>query len=90
MNKVIQGVIHGNTIELSENLGLADGQSVQVVVQAAEPPRPWGDGIRKSAGGPGGLMERRGRQDPRGDLPGSQKVYDLRPRQLTSSPNSKA
>jgi hypothetical protein len=50
MNKIIQGVIHGNTIELSENPGLADGQSVQVVVQAVEPPRPWGEGIRKSAG----------------------------------------
>jgi hypothetical protein len=50
MNKIIQGVIHGNTIELSENPGLADGQSVQVVVQAVEPPRPWGEGIRNSAG----------------------------------------
>jgi hypothetical protein len=50
MNKMIQGVIHGNTIELSENPGLADGQSVQVVVQAVEPARLWGEGIRKSAG----------------------------------------
>jgi len=50
MSRIIQGVIHGKTIELSENPGLADGQSVQVVVQAAEPARPWGDGIRKSAG----------------------------------------
>jgi hypothetical protein len=50
MNKIIQGVIHGSTIQLSENPGLADGQSVQVVVQAVEPPRPWGEGIRKSAG----------------------------------------
>ena len=50
MNKIIQGVVHGNTIELSENPGLADGQSVQVVVKALEPTRSWGDGIRRSAG----------------------------------------
>ena len=50
MNRTIQGVIHGKTIELMENPGLADGQSVQVVVRATESARPWGDGIRKSAG----------------------------------------
>lgn len=50
MNKTIQGIIHGTTIELSENPGLAEGQTVQVVVQAVEPSRPWGEGIRHSAG----------------------------------------
>jgi hypothetical protein len=51
MTKIIQGVIRGNTIELNENPGLAEGQTVQVVVQPVEPSRPWGEGIRKSAGG---------------------------------------
>ncbi|MGD0897409.1 MAG: hypothetical protein ABR915_06200, partial [Thermoguttaceae bacterium] len=51
MNRIIQGVAHGTIIELSENLGLADGQAVEVVVQPIGPSRPVGEGIRKSAGG---------------------------------------
>lgn len=50
VNKVMQGVIHGNTIQLRESPGLAEGQTVQVVVQPIEPSRPWGSGILKSAG----------------------------------------
>ncbi len=51
MNKILQGVIRGNTIELSENPGLAEGQTVRVVLQPVGPSQPWGEGIRKSAGG---------------------------------------
>jgi len=51
MNKLIHGIVRGNTIELTENLGLAEGQVVQVVVQSINPPRSPGDGIRTSAGG---------------------------------------
>jgi hypothetical protein len=50
-NKVIQGVIHGSTIELSENPGFSEGQAVEVVVAPLVPPRTWGDGIRNAAGG---------------------------------------
>jgi hypothetical protein len=50
MNKTIQGIIHGSTIELSENPGFAEGQMVQVVVHPVEPARPWGGGIRRTAG----------------------------------------
>jgi len=32
---IIQGVIHGKTIVLAENPGIADGQAVEVVVRAA-------------------------------------------------------
>jgi hypothetical protein len=50
MDKVLHGVIHGKTIELNEPPGVADGQEVEVVVKFSIPSRPWGEGIRKSAG----------------------------------------
>ena len=51
MNKVLHGIVHGNTIELTEAPGVADGQKVEVVVKFSMPSRPWGEGIRASAGG---------------------------------------
>jgi hypothetical protein len=51
MDKVLHGVVHGQTIELNEPAGVADGQEVEVVVRYSMPSRPWGEGIRNSAGG---------------------------------------
>ncbi|QEH32584.1 hypothetical protein OJF2_10610 [Aquisphaera giovannonii] len=45
-----RGVIRGKTIELKEDLGMAEGQEVEVRVEAVPPTRPWGDGILRSAG----------------------------------------
>ena len=42
-----RGVIHGNTVVLSESPGLKDGETVEVVLGAALPP---GEGIRRAAG----------------------------------------
>ncbi|QEH32133.1 hypothetical protein OJF2_06020 [Aquisphaera giovannonii] len=56
MVKVVRGIIRGRIIELSEDLGLTEGQQVEVrvdVVAAPEPvhvPRPWGEGLLRSAG----------------------------------------
>jgi hypothetical protein len=50
MNKVLHGVVRGKMIELREPLGVADGQEVEVVVSFSVPSRPWGEGIRSSAG----------------------------------------
>ncbi|MGA2032564.1 MAG: hypothetical protein ABSG68_09925 [Thermoguttaceae bacterium] len=50
MSMVIHGVVHGNTIELSESPGVPDGQEVEVLVRAIEPARTWGEGILRSAG----------------------------------------
>jgi len=50
MSDVIHGVIHGKTIVLAQDPGIADGQQVEVVVRAVPAPRKWGDGIRASAG----------------------------------------
>ena len=32
MTKLMHGIVHGKTIELSEDLGLSDGQSVDLIV----------------------------------------------------------
>jgi hypothetical protein len=50
MVKVIHGKVHGKTIELDEDLGLAEGQEVEVRVKALPATRPWGEGLRRSAG----------------------------------------
>lgn len=48
---VLRGVIHGKIIELDEEAGLPDGQSVSVTVQPLSEKRlPPGEGIRRSAG----------------------------------------
>jgi len=49
---VLKGVIHGRTIELEQEPGLPDGQSVAVTVHPfVEHGRlPPGEGIRRSAG----------------------------------------
>jgi hypothetical protein len=50
MTKIIHGKIHGRTIELAEDLGLAEGQDVEVQVKIVPPARKWGEGIRRTAG----------------------------------------
>jgi hypothetical protein len=47
----MHGVAHGNTIELTEDLGIPDGQAVEVVVHAVTSPKSdWGEGLRRCAG----------------------------------------
>lgn len=53
MAEMIPGVIHGKTIELETDLGIEDGQAVEVLVRVAGPSGPWGEGIRRSAGAMG-------------------------------------
>ena len=50
MTKTIHGKIHGKTIELDEDLGVAEGQEVEVQVTIVQPPRKWGEGILRTAG----------------------------------------
>jgi hypothetical protein len=50
MVKQVQGVIHGKTIELDQDPGIAEGQRVDVQVRVSSTARPWGEGIRRSAG----------------------------------------
>jgi hypothetical protein len=50
MVKQVQGVIHGKTIELDHDLGIAEGQRVDVEVRVSSTARVWGEGILRSAG----------------------------------------
>lgn len=51
MTKTVIGVVHGKTIELTEELGLADGQQVEIIVRVAKTrtSEPWGEGLRRCA-----------------------------------------
>lgn len=50
MTKTVQGVIHGKTIELAEDLGVPAGQSVEVSITVVTPATHQpGDGIRRWA-----------------------------------------
>jgi hypothetical protein len=50
MIRQVQGVIHGRTIELSEDPGVADGQQVEITIKALPTARSWGEGLRRCAG----------------------------------------
>jgi len=51
MQKTIHGTVHGKTIELDQELGLADGQVVEVQVrlicQEANPPASMPEGLAR-------------------------------------------
>jgi hypothetical protein len=51
MTKKLHGRVHGRTIELDEDPGVAEGQEVELQMNVVPAARKWGDGIRRSAGG---------------------------------------
>ncbi len=52
MTKILHGTVHGSTIELTEDLGLAEGQEVEVSVRTVQPalPRMQGEGLLRTEG----------------------------------------
>jgi hypothetical protein len=50
MNKIIEGVVHGRTIELLDDPGIGEGQRVQVVLSVSSRDGAWGEGLRRTAG----------------------------------------
>ena len=50
MTKVLHGKINGRTIELSEDLGLAPGEEVEVQVRTMPKTQNWGEGLKRCAG----------------------------------------
>ncbi len=50
MTKVLHGIVHGKFIEVTEDLGLLDGQAVELIVMASPAPVPCDEeiGPRKS------------------------------------------
>jgi hypothetical protein len=58
MTKIMQGIVHGRTIELDQEVGIPDGQKVEVTMQivlTAPPAEPWGEGLRRCAGALAGI-----------------------------------
>jgi hypothetical protein len=49
MNKKLRGVVHGRTVELDEDPGIPDGESVEVIYPASKRIRT-GEGILNTAG----------------------------------------
>jgi hypothetical protein len=81
MTKIIHGKVHGRTIELAEDLGLTDGQEVEVAVRtvAPGPARKPGDGFLRTEGALANdphwdaIMEevyQERKKDPRREMPG--------------------
>jgi hypothetical protein len=50
MTKTMHGKVHGRTIQLDDDPGVAEGQEVEVQVTVIQPTRKWGDGILRTAG----------------------------------------
>lgn len=50
MTRTLRGVVHGRTVELTEDLGVADGQQVEITIKTVASPKPWGEGLRRCAG----------------------------------------
>ena len=50
MIKTVHGIVHGKTIELAEDLGIAEGQQVEITVKTMPTAKPWGEGLRRCAG----------------------------------------
>ena len=50
MTRTIRGVIHDRTIELSDDLGIAEGQRVEITIKTAPTSEHWGEGLRRCAG----------------------------------------
>jgi hypothetical protein len=50
MTKTLHGKVHGRTIELDEDPGVAEGQEVEIQMKVVPPPKKWGEGILRTAG----------------------------------------
>jgi hypothetical protein len=48
--QMIHGVIHGRTIKLTADPGLAEGIEVDVILRPTQPATTWGEGLRRCAG----------------------------------------
>ena len=49
--KTVHGTVRGRTIELDQDLGVSEGQEVELQVRLVQrTPLQWGDGLRRSAG----------------------------------------
>jgi hypothetical protein len=57
MTKTFHGKVRGQSIQIEEDLDIADGEEVEVVVRQTKTPPAWGEGIRRSAGAAANMPE---------------------------------
>lgn len=50
MTRIAHGIVQGKTIRLDEDLGIGEGQQVEIQVRVVTTPKAWGDGLRRCAG----------------------------------------
>jgi hypothetical protein len=50
VTKTIHGKVHGRTIELDEDPGVAEGQQVEIIIKTVPANKTWGEGLRRCAG----------------------------------------
>ena len=50
MTRVAHGTVRGKIIELREDLGMKEGQEVELTVKCVSTPEVWGEGLRRCAG----------------------------------------
>jgi hypothetical protein len=58
MSKIVHGIVHGKTIELDQEVGVPDGQKVEVaieIIKTGPGTEPWGEGLCRCAGGLAGI-----------------------------------
>jgi hypothetical protein len=58
MSKILYGIVHGKTIELDQEVGVPDGQKVEVAIQiigTSPGTEAWGEGLRRCAGALAGI-----------------------------------
>ena len=57
MMKTFLGRVHGRSIHVQEDIGIADGEEVEVVISPVRRSTAWGEGIRRSAGAAAEILE---------------------------------
>ena len=56
MTKIMHGIVHGKTIELDQEVGVPDGQAVEIAIQIVPVAMErWGEGLRRCAGALAGI-----------------------------------
>ncbi len=50
MTRTMHGKVHGRTIELEEDPGVAEGEQVEITIKTVSAKQPWGEGLRRCAG----------------------------------------
>lgn len=58
MTKIMRGIVHGKTIELDQEIGVPEGEKVEVaihIIPKAPATETWGDGLRRCAGALAGI-----------------------------------